>query len=66
MNSTIKEQILVIRDTGKTNMLDINAVQRIAFDMNFYELVNFIEDDRKAYIQFIFTGKTHENGEESE
>ncbi|GHU52479.1 hypothetical protein FACS1894132_02210 [Clostridia bacterium] len=58
MNSTIKEQILAVRDTGATNMLDTNTVQRVAFDMEFYELVNFIEDDRKAYARFIMTGKT--------
>lgn len=31
MNDKIKEQILVIRNTGITNMFDIIAVQRIAF-----------------------------------
>ena len=62
MDSTIKEQILEVRDTGKCNMLSINEVQRVAYDMEFYELVNFIEDDRKAYVRFIFTGD--ENSEE--
>ena len=56
MNPTIKEQILEVRDTGKCNMLSINEVQRVAYDMEFYELVNFIEDDRKAYVNFIFKG----------
>ncbi|GHU57337.1 hypothetical protein AGMMS49975_22730 [Clostridia bacterium] len=56
MTETIKEQILAVRDTGETNMFDTNAVQRIAFDMEFYELVSFIEDDRKAYARFILTG----------
>jgi hypothetical protein len=60
MNSTIKEQILAVRDTGKSNMLDTNTVQRVAFDMELYELVNFIEDDRKAYARFIMTGETKE------
>jgi gamma-glutamylcyclotransferase (GGCT)/AIG2-like uncharacterized protein YtfP len=58
MNPTVREQILAVRATGKTNMLDINGVQRVAYDMEFYERVNFIEDDRKAYVNFIFTGKT--------
>jgi len=58
MKPAIKEQILAIRKTGRTNMLDTNAVQRIAFEMEFYELVNFIEDNRKAYANFIFTGET--------
>ena len=30
MTQTIKEQILAIRDTGETNMFDVNAVQYIA------------------------------------
>ena len=57
MNDKIKEQILVIRNTGITNMFDVISVQRIAFDMDFYELVDFIETDRKTYIDFIIYGK---------
>jgi len=53
----VKEQILAVRATGKTNMLDANAVQRIAFEHDFYELVEFIETDRKAYSTFILTGE---------
>lgn len=52
----IVEQITTIRDEGRTNMLDITAVQRLAFEHDFYELVNFIESNRKGYSQFIFTG----------
>ncbi len=57
MNDKIKEQILTIRKTGLTNMFDVNTVQRIAYEMDFYELVNFLETDRKAYIDFIIYGK---------
>jgi len=56
MSDQVLEELLQVRDSGLTNMMDINAVQRIAFDMGFYELVNFIEDDRKGYIHFILTG----------
>jgi hypothetical protein len=31
--------------------------------MEFYELVCFIEDDRKAYARFLMTGKTEEGGD---
>ena len=31
MEEKIKEQILAIRDTGLTNMFDINTVQRLAY-----------------------------------
>lgn len=57
MNDKIKEQILTIRDTGLTNMFDVNTVQRIAYEMDFYELVDFLETDRKAYVDFIIYGK---------
>ena len=57
MNDKIKEQILIIRKTGLTNMFDVNTVQRIAYEMDFYELVDFLETDRKAYVDFILYGK---------
>ena len=57
MNEKIVSQIRDIRDSGRVNMFDIPAVQRMAFEMGFYELVCFIEDDRAAYIRFILTGE---------
>ena len=67
MTKKIKEQILAIRDSGLTNMFDVNMVQRLAYERNFYELVCFIEEDRKAYGHFIMTGKAvWEDGEEPE
>ena len=53
MNETIRNQILAIRDTGLTNMFDVHMVQRLAFDRNYFELVNFLEEHRKEYVQFI-------------
>ena len=58
MDSKVKEQILAVRDTGLTNMFDVRAVQRIANDMGFYELVVYIEEHRRGYAQFILTGET--------
>ncbi len=60
MNARIKEQILAIRDSGETNMLDTKAVQYIANRENFFELVIFIEDHRKEYVNFIFYGDDEE------
>lgn len=60
INPTVKEQILAVRASGRTNMLDTNAVQRVAYEMDFYELVCFIEDDRRAYARFIMTGSTED------
>lgn len=57
MQNKVREQILAVRDSGLTNMLDIHAVQRIAFEKGYYELVCYIEENRREYVQFIFTGK---------
>lgn len=59
MDSKVKEQILAIRKTGLTNMFDTLAVQHIANDMHFYELVVFIEEHRKDYVHFILTGEVN-------
>lgn len=57
MTQTIKEQILEIRDTGLTNMFDVNTVQRLAYEHDFYELVTWLEEHRKEYVRFILTGE---------
>lgn len=57
MTEKIKEQILAIRDTGLTNMFDVNAVQRLAYERDFYELVVYLDENRKEYVQFILTGE---------
>ena len=57
MNATVKEQILAVRDSGETNMLDIRIVQLIANRMGFYELVAYLEEHKQEYVNFIFTGK---------
>ncbi len=57
MDSKVKEQILVIRKTGLTNMFDTLAVQRIAHEMNFFELVVFLEEHKDEYARFILTGE---------
>lgn len=47
-------QIEAIRRSGKTNMLDQSTVQRIAYECEYYALVNFIEDaDNAAYMDAI-------------
>lgn len=54
----LKQQILQVRDTGKTNMLDAAEVQRIANDLELFELVCFLEEkkNRTAYWDFIIKG----------
>lgn len=53
----IKEQIFAVRDSGVANMCDMAAVQRAAFDRDFYELVLFIEENREEYWNFILAGR---------
>ena len=53
----IREAILEIRETGCCNMLDTAAVQRAAHEMNFFELVVFIEEHKRNYTNFIFYGE---------
>ena len=57
MTEKIKQQILAVRDTGLINMFDTYAVQRIANDMGYFELVIFIEEYRREYAHFILTGE---------
>lgn len=57
MTDAIREQILAIRATGLTNMFDVYAVQRLAFDRDFFELVFYIEENRAGYVRFILTGE---------
>lgn len=60
MNDTIKKQILAVRATGETNMLDIRRVQVIANREGFYELVIYLEEHRREYAKFILTGNAGE------
>lgn len=57
MNATVKKQIMAIRDSGETNMLDTRMVQAIANREGFYELVVYLEEHKREYVNFIFTGR---------
>lgn len=58
MTEIVKEQILTIRETGITNMFDLPAVQCLAYERNFFDLVIYIEEHPKEYAHFILTGET--------
>ena len=58
MTEKIREQIFAVRKTGLTNMFDVPAVQHIANEMRFYELVVFLEEHQGEYVHFILTGET--------
>lgn len=57
MPERVKEQILIIRETGITNMFDLPVVQRLAYERDFFELVIFLEEHPKKYVHFILTGE---------
>lgn len=57
MTEKIREQILAIRDTGLTNMFDIPMVQRLAYEREYYELVLYLEENKKEYVHLIMTGE---------
>ncbi len=58
MTQKIKEQILAVRDDGRTNMLDTNGVMYVANDLGLFDLVVYLDDrdNRKEYWHFIMTG----------
>ena len=57
MPEDVREQILEIRATGLTNMFDVNTVQRIAYERDMYELVEYLTEHQKEYVDFIICGK---------
>ena len=57
MTKKIFDQIMVIRDSGETNMLDTRNVQWIANREGYYELVIYLEENSREYWHFIMTGE---------
>ncbi len=59
MRDKIIQDVIKVRDTGRTNMFDVYAVQRIANELELYELVIYLEEKKnwKEYTRFILTGK---------
>ena len=57
MTDTVFDAIMLVRSSGECNMLDITAVQRYAYAHELFELVVFIEERKREYIDFIFHGK---------
>ncbi|MBE6093974.1 MAG: DUF5049 domain-containing protein [Schwartzia succinivorans] len=57
MTDEIREQIMAIRDSGLTNMFDLNTVQRLANERDYFDLVLYIEDHKAQYVKFILTGQ---------
>lgn len=59
MTNKIRQQILEVREDGRTNMFDVNGVMYVANDLNLFDLVVFLDDrdNRREYTHFIMTGE---------
>jgi hypothetical protein len=57
MTNKIRNEILIVRGSGKTNMFDVPAVQQIADEMGYFDLALWLEDHRSEYSHFILTGE---------
>jgi len=59
MDETIKAQVLQVRNSALTNMLDVAAVRTIAEHLGLDELASYLASDNAGeYTRFILTGKT--------
>ena len=62
MNGKVKiddvalEQLLMIRDSGATNMFDFHTVQRLAYENDLFELVTWMEEHKSEYGALIMYG----------
>lgn len=58
----IREQILIVRKTGRTNMFDIPSVMRVADELELFDLVSFltVSTNQREYCDFIVHGDKHE------
>ena len=52
----ILEQVILVRDTGATNMFDTNRVIEIAKMYNLNLLADFVSKHKKEYCDLIFDG----------
>ena len=68
MTNKIRQQILKVRDDGRTNMLDTDGVMYVANDLQLYELVVYLDDrdNRKEYWNFIMTGEAEITDDDSD
>ena len=57
MTDKVFKALMKIRSSGATNMLDVNTVQRLAYDAGEYETVMYVEEHKKEYVHFIMTGR---------
>ena len=58
MTERIAGQILEVRNTGLTNMFDVNAVMAVADGLMLHDLVVYLADssNHRGYVDFILHG----------
>lgn len=57
INDQLKSQIETVRASGRTNMLDTKSVQIIANQMDLFELVILIEEEKETYFHYLLSQK---------
>ena len=59
LSDLLADEIRSVRDTGRTDMSDINAVMRYADELELYHLVVWLDDkeNHKAYMNFLNMGR---------
>ena len=53
---SVYDGLEVVRESGKTNMLDVSAVMDIALYLYEHETAAWVNNNRKLYAQGIFRG----------
>ena len=56
VSQAVLDGIDAVRESGETNMCDYNAVMRLAFDSNYHATVDWMANNKKAYVKGIFAG----------
>jgi hypothetical protein len=51
------DDLMKIRESGLANMCFIPEVEKVAYDMKFYDLVRWIELHKKEYLTMILEGR---------
>jgi len=62
MTDKVREQILAIRETGLTNMLDTHMVQRLGLDRHYYDAEDIIQRRKEEIKQLQREGRQCRNG----
>ena len=59
LSDLLADEIRSVRDTGRTDMSDINAVMHTADELELYHLAVWLDDKKnhKVYMNFILKGR---------